>query len=54
MIIDNRKIRVLGKGKTALALKDKFSNDILYDDTDFNAYDLESEDITVVSPGIPP
>ena len=54
MIIDNRKIRVLGKGKTALALKDKFSNAILYDDTDFNTYDLESEDITVVSPGIPP
>ena len=54
MNIDNRKIRILGKGITALALKDKFPNAKLYDDTDFNKYDLNSDEITVVSPGIPP
>lgn len=50
----NRKLRVLGKGLTAQAIKDKFSNSILYDDSDFDKYDLESNEITVVSPGIPP
>lgn len=54
MNIDNRKIRILGKGITALALKDKFPNATLYDDKDFNKYDLNSDEITVVSPGIPP
>jgi UDP-N-acetylmuramoylalanine--D-glutamate ligase len=48
------KIRILGKGITALALKDKFSNATLYDDNDFNEYDLNSNEYTVVSPGIPP
>ena len=47
-------IRVLGKGKTAQAIKDSFDDVILYDDSDFKNYDLESNDITVVSPGIPP
>ena len=32
---DYRNIRVLVKGKTALALKDKFPNATLYDDSDF-------------------
>ena len=54
MNIDNRYIRVLGKGKTAVALKDKFPNATLYDDGDFNKYDLNSNELTVVSPGIPP
>ena len=54
MKIDNRAIRVLGKGLTAQAVKDKFPNAILYDDKDFSLYDLESDEITVVSPGIPP
>ena len=36
MIINNEKIRILGKGITALALKDKFPNATLYDDNDFN------------------
>ena len=49
-----KKIRVLGKGLTALALKEKFPNAILYDDSDFVNYDLNSEEITVFSPGIPP
>ncbi|WP_338072263.1 UDP-N-acetylmuramoyl-L-alanine--D-glutamate ligase [Halarcobacter anaerophilus] len=26
----------------------------MYDDSDFNSYDLDSKDITIVSPGIPP
>ena len=54
MIINNEKIRILGKGITALALKDKFPNATLYDDNDFNEYDLNSNEYTVVSPGIPP
>ena len=54
MKIDNRKIRVLGKGVTSLALKDKFPNATLYDDSDFNLYDKNSDELTVVSPGIPP
>ena len=54
MTIKNDKIRILGKGITALALKDKFPNATLYDDNDFNEYDLKSNEFTVVSPGIPP
>lgn len=47
-------IRVLGKGGTAQAVKQKFDNVVLYDDSDFSNYDRESDEITVVSPGIPP
>lgn len=54
MTTKNDKIRILGKGLTALALKDKFPNATLYDDKDFDNYDLQSDEITVVSPGIPP
>ncbi|MFA9373333.1 MAG: UDP-N-acetylmuramoyl-L-alanine--D-glutamate ligase [Poseidonibacter sp.] len=54
MNINEKKIRVLGKGLTAKAILDKFPNAILYDDKDFNTYDLSSNEITVVSPGIPP
>ncbi|MDD2896984.1 MAG: UDP-N-acetylmuramoyl-L-alanine--D-glutamate ligase [Aliarcobacter sp.] len=54
MIINNEKIRILGKGITALALKDKFPNATLYDDNDFSEYDISSNEYTVVSPGIPP
>ena len=54
MTTNNEKIRILGKGITALALKDKFPNATLYDDNDFNQYDLNSNEYTVVSPGIPP
>ena len=54
MTTNNEKIRILGKGITALALKDKFPNATLYDDNDFNKYDLNSNEFTVVSPGIPP
>ncbi|WP_368029646.1 UDP-N-acetylmuramoyl-L-alanine--D-glutamate ligase [Arcobacter sp. s6] len=54
MTIHNDKIRILGKGITALALKDKFPNATLYDDSDFDTYDFDSDEFTVVSPGIPP
>ena len=54
MTTSNKKIRILGKGITALALKDKFPNATLYDDNDFNQYNLDSNEYTVVSPGIPP
>ncbi|WP_322900276.1 UDP-N-acetylmuramoyl-L-alanine--D-glutamate ligase [Poseidonibacter antarcticus] len=50
----NEKIRVLGKGITAQAIKEKFPNALLYDDKDFELYDLNSEKRTIVSPGIPP
>lgn len=51
---DERKIRILGKGITALALKERFPNALLYDESDFDMYDKESDELTVVSPGIPP
>ena len=54
MTILQDKIRILGKGITALALKEKFPNASLYDDSDFDQYDLNSNELTVVSPGIPP
>lgn len=47
-------IRVLGKGITAQAIEDSFDDVTLYDDSDFENYDLNSNDITIVSPGIPP
>ena len=47
-------IRILGKGITAQAIKDKFEACILYDDENFNEYDTNSDEVTVVSPGIPP
>jgi UDP-N-acetylmuramoylalanine--D-glutamate ligase len=50
----NEEIRVLGKGLTAQAIKDKFPNAILYDDKDFDLYDTNTNVKTIVSPGIPP
>ena len=47
-------IRVLGKGLTAQAIKENFDDVILYDENDFNTYDTNSHDMTIVSPGIPP
>ena len=46
--------RVLGKGKTALAIKDIYNNISLYDDNDLDIYDNTSKEFTVVSPGLPP
>lgn len=50
----SEKIRVLGKGITAQAISEKFDNVTLYDDNNFNDYDINSNEITIVSPGIPP
>ncbi len=50
----NTRIRVLGKGITAQAIKNTFEDVTLYDDSDFHDYDLNSNHITIVSPGIPP
>ena len=47
-------MRILGKGKTAQAIKCIYSDSILFDDKDKNIYDINSEEVTVVSPGIPP
>ncbi len=47
-------MRILGKGKTALALKEIYPEAILYDDNDKEIYDIKSDELTVVSPGIPP
>lgn len=47
-------IRVLGKGNTAKAIKENFKDVILYDEDDFSLYENSSEELTVVSPGIPP
>lgn len=49
-----KKIRVLGKGNTALAIKEKFENAELFDDNDIDIFDKASDILTVVSPGIPP
>ncbi|SKB24704.1 UDP-N-acetylmuramoyl-L-alanine--D-glutamate ligase [Malaciobacter marinus] len=50
----NEKIRVLGKGITAQAINEEFDNVTLYDDNNFNEYDINSNEVTIVSPGIPP
>ena len=47
-------MRILGKGKTAQAIKEVYPDAILYDDADKDIYDINSDDVTVVSPGIPP
>lgn len=52
--IDLENIRILGKGKTALALKKRFPDARLFDDSDLSTFDKNSNEVTVVSPGIPP
>lgn len=47
-------MRILGRGKTALAIKELYPDAILYDDNDIKDFDINSEELTVVSPGIPP
>ena len=47
-------LRILGKGKTAQALKKRFENARLFDDGDFDIFDKDSNHLTIVSPGIPP
>ena len=47
-------MRILGKGKTALAIQEIYPDARMYDDSDINEYDKNSDELTVVSPGIPP
>ena len=47
-------MRILGKGKTALAIKSIYNDAKMYDDNDKGSFDINSEELTVVSPGIPP
>ncbi|VAY87108.1 UDP-N-acetylmuramoylalanine--D-glutamate ligase [hydrothermal vent metagenome] len=47
-------MRILGRGKTALAIQKLYPNTILYDNDDFDKFDKKSEELTIVSPGIPP
>ncbi len=50
----NKKIRILGKGLTAYSLKNIFKKAILYDEGNYNTYDMNSNKTTIVSPGISP
>jgi UDP-N-acetylmuramoylalanine--D-glutamate ligase len=47
-------MRILGKGTTALALKNIYKEAKLFDDSDKEKYDYTSSELTIVSPGIPP
>lgn len=47
-------MRILGRGITALAISEKYPNAKIYDDTNIQDYDILSDEITIVSPGIPP
>ncbi len=47
-------MRLLGKGQTAQAIKDIYPDIVMYDDSDLNSFDKNSDEVTIVSPGIPP
>lgn len=47
-------MRILGKGKTAQGIKEVYPDALMYDDNDKDIYDINSDELTVVSPGIPP
>ena len=47
-------MRILGKGITAKAIKEIFPQVKLYDDKDIDIFDKNSDELTIVSPGIPP
>lgn len=47
-------MRILGKGKTALAIKELYPKAHMFDDADKEIYDIDSDEQTIVSPGIPP
>jgi len=47
-------MRILGKGKTAQAIYKKYPEAKMFDDNDKDIYDINSDELTVVSPGIPP
>ena len=49
-------MRILGKGKVGksiLTIKE-YKNAKLYDDSDKEIYDISSNELTIVSPGMPP
>jgi len=47
-------MRILGKGKTAQAIKQVYPEAQMFDDQDKDIYDCDSDEQTIVSPGIPP
>lgn len=47
-------MRILGKGKTAQAIKKIYPDAELFDDRDKDIYEIHSDELTIVSPGIPP
>ncbi len=49
-----KNLRILGRGKTALAIKKMYPNAKMYDDKNKEKFDINSDDLTVASPGIPP
>ena len=47
-------MRILGKGITAQSIAKIYPNAKMYDDNDLKEYDYNLDELTVVSPGIPP
>ncbi|MCK9161481.1 MAG: UDP-N-acetylmuramoyl-L-alanine--D-glutamate ligase [Arcobacteraceae bacterium] len=47
-------MRLLGRGLTASAIIEKYPEVKVYDDTNVDSFDALSDELTVVSPGIPP
>ena len=47
-------MRILGKGKTAQAIQEVYPDADMFDDSDKDIYDINSDELTIVSPGIPP
>lgn len=47
-------MRIIGKGKTAYAIKQRFEDAKIFDDDDLEIFDKDSNELTVVSPGVPP
>ena len=47
-------MRILGRGKTAQAILEQYPDSKLYDDLNIEEFNKDSEELTVVSPGIPP
>jgi UDP-N-acetylmuramoylalanine--D-glutamate ligase len=47
-------MRILGKGKTALSIQKLYKDALIFDDKNIDEFDINSKELTVVSPGIPP
>jgi len=47
-------MRILGRGKTAQAIQKLYRKALIFDDDNVEEFDITSDDLTVVSPGIPP